>query len=241
MTSKYPCVDPLIGSQLDTIRDSPNGLKFLNKSQISDSGLTQWQQRQKRSLDIVVSLVLLVILAPLFVILSVIIFFESPGSILFRQPRVGYRNEVFLCFKFRSMYEDHSDLECEQQVVRGDDRVTPFGRWLRRLSLDELPQLLNVIRGEMSLVGPRPHASGTKAGNVPFHEALDNYACRHIVLPGITGLAQIRGARGRTATVDDLRRRVELDLEYINRWSLMLDVWIMISTMFHLIANEDVY
>lgn len=230
----------LIGRSVAGLRISAE-FKSSNNEWLHVNGLTRQQRRHKRILDIVVSLTLLFLIAPAFLVISIMVWFSSPGPILFKQPRVGFQNKIFVCFKFRSMFGESSDLECERQVVRDDARVTPLGRWLRRFSLDELPQLLNVIRGEMSLVGPRPHAPATKAGNVLFDEALDNYAHRHSVLPGITGLAQICGARGRTATVDDLRRRVELDLEYISRWSLMLDIWIMISTVFHLIANEDVY
>ncbi|MDT7953400.1 MAG: sugar transferase [Acetobacteraceae bacterium] len=203
-----------------------------------DKLLTPVQLRSKRIFDVILAAVLIAILAPLLLLISVLIKVTSKGPVLFRQPRVGYLDQIFVCLKFRSMYDDAQDLLCDTQTQPGDARVTPVGRWLRRLSLDELPQLFNVIRGDMSLVGPRPHAPATKAGDVPFHLAIDNYSSRHRVLPGITGLAQIRGFRGRTVTVEDIRRRVELDLEYIQRWSIMTDFKILAQTVVHLTTSS---
>lgn len=209
-------------------------------STLSVLGLTRSQRALKRSFDVVVSLAMLLFLVPLILTISLLIRLSSVGPILFRQPRVGFLDQQFICFKFRSMYHTATDLHCEHQTQIGDLRVTPVGRWLRRLSLDELPQLFNVLRGEMSLVGPRPHALSTKAGDIPFHLALDNYSSRHSVLPGMTGLAQIRGCRGRTATVDDIRRRVDWDLYYIRHWSLGFDLRILFGTILHLATYKEV-
>jgi Undecaprenyl-phosphate glucose phosphotransferase len=156
---------------------------------------------------------------------------DSPGPVLFRQRRTGFNDRSFYVFKFRTMYADATDHEASRQVLAGDPRVTRVGRFLRRTSLDELPQLLNVLRGEMSFVGPRPHAPGTLAGNRRFDEVVANYAARHRVKPGLTGLAQVRGYRGPTPTERQILLRVESDLEYIGRWSLWLDFLIILRTL----------
>ncbi|WP_372617791.1 exopolysaccharide biosynthesis polyprenyl glycosylphosphotransferase [Falsiroseomonas sp.] len=156
---------------------------------------------------------------------------DSPGPVLFRQRRTGFNDQFFDVFKFRTMYEDETDHEAMRQVLHGDPRVTRVGAILRRTSLDELPQLFNVLRGEMSFVGPRPHAPGTRAGNRRFDEVVANYAARHRVKPGLTGLAQVRGFRGPTPSEDQILRRVESDLEYIARWSLWLDFIIILRTL----------
>ena len=149
---------------------------------------------------------------------------------LFRQRRIGFNDRPFQVFKFRTMFADAADHDARRQVLAGDPRVTRIGRLLRRTSLDELPQLFNVLRGEMSVVGPRPHAPGTQAGSRRFDEVVANYAARHRVKPGLTGLAQVRGLRGPTPDEEMLLRRVESDLEYIARWSPWLDVQIILRT-----------
>lgn len=136
-----------------------------------------------------------------------------------------------MVYKFRSMHTHMSDLMAERQTSRDDPRVTRIGKWLRRLSIDEVPQLLNVLKGEMSLVGPRPHAPHTRAGGLLLDDALVEYVLRYHVKPGITGWAQINGARGELVTIDDLKKRVAYDLDYIRRWSLVFDFRIMILTI----------
>jgi lipopolysaccharide/colanic/teichoic acid biosynthesis glycosyltransferase len=156
---------------------------------------------------------------------------DSPGPILFRQRRTGFNNKDFFVFKFRTMYHEHADYDVQRQVEEGDPRVTRVGAILRRTSLDELPQIFNVLRGEMSFIGPRPHAPGTRAGGKLFEDVTDRYAARHRVKPGLTGLAQVRGYRGKTDTEEKLILRVESDLEYIENWSPWLDVVILVRTL----------
>jgi Undecaprenyl-phosphate glucose phosphotransferase len=156
---------------------------------------------------------------------------DSPGPVLFRQRRTGFNNKDFFVFKFRTMYHEHADYDVQRQADEGDPRVTRVGAILRRTSLDELPQIFNVLRGDMSFIGPRPHAPGTRAGGKLFEDVTDRYAARHRVKPGLTGLAQVRGYRGKTDTEEKLILRVESDLEYIENWSLWLDVVILVRTL----------
>jgi putative colanic acid biosynthesis UDP-glucose lipid carrier transferase len=160
-----------------------------------------------------------------------------PGSIIFKQRRYGLDGRKILVYKFRTM-RTSDDGGHVQQASRDDDRVTPFGRFLRHYSLDELPQLFNVIQGHMSLVGPRPHAI---AHNEEYRRLIKGYMIRHKVAPGITGLAQIRGLRGETKTLDQMRARVEADLEYLRRWSLALDLKIIALTIFEMFRDSKAY
>jgi putative colanic acid biosynthesis UDP-glucose lipid carrier transferase len=162
---------------------------------------------------------------------------ESPGPVLYRQLRHGYNQRVISVLKFRTMAVTE-DADSFQQARKNDSRVTGLGRVLRRWSLDELPQLINVIRGEMSLVGPRPHPLKL---NSEFDKRVQKYANRHKVLPGITGLAQISGCRGSTETDEKMRKRVAFDLEYIKNWSLLLDIKILFMTVFSVIRGENAY
>jgi lipopolysaccharide/colanic/teichoic acid biosynthesis glycosyltransferase len=165
----------------------------------------------------------------------------SAGPVLFVQPRVGFNNEVIHVLKFRSMFTTQTDLVGLQTTTKKDPRVTPVGRILRRLSIDELPQLLNVLKGDMSMVGPRPHATHMRVGDLFYQEAVKGYAGRHRVKPGITGLAQVRGLRGEIRTLDRARRRVELDQQYINQWSVWLDLWILVLTVRAVFLDADAY
>ncbi len=198
---------------------------------VSERPIQGWGGRFKRTLDLAGACLLLAFMGPLLLLIALAIKLETPGPILFRQLRVGYNNQLFHIFKFRSMFTDRSDRLAKQQTVQGDTRVTGVGRLIRRLSLDELPQLLNVLRGEMSLVGPRPHAPGTSIGGQRVHTMVHDYACRHRVRPGITGLAQVRGLRGGLETRRQVADRLASDLEYIDTWSLWLDIRIMLGTM----------
>lgn len=195
----------------------------------------------KRGEDLALGTIALVVLAPLMGLAALAVRLTSPGPILFVQPRMGFNNEVIQVLKFRTMYADMSDVGARQTTERDDPRVTPVGRILRKLSIDELPQILNVIRGDMSLVGPRPHALEMRVGDRYYQEAVRGYAGRHRVRPGITGLAQVKGLRGEIRTVERAKRRVELDKEYIDRWSLGLDIWILISTVRAVFFDRDAY
>jgi lipopolysaccharide/colanic/teichoic acid biosynthesis glycosyltransferase len=178
---------------------------------------------------------------PLFIVTAIAIKLDSRGPVFFRQPRRGLNNRPFTVYKFRSMYAGQADIGCATQTSRSDPRVTRVGKWLRRLSIDELPQILNVLRGEMSLVGPRPHALETRVEGTLLNDAIDDYVMRYQVKPGITGWAQINGSRGELVTTDDLRRRVSLDLEYIQRWSVFFDLKIMVLTVIREIRSQHAF
>ena len=195
----------------------------------------------KRGEDLLVGGIGLVLAAPIMAVAALLIRLTSPGPILFVQPRVGFNNEVIQVRKFRTMYADQTDIGARSTTTRDDPRVTPVGRILRKLSIDELPQLLNVMRGDMSLVGPRPHALEMRVGDRYYQDAVRGYAGRHRVRPGITGLAQVRGLRGEIRTVERAKKRVELDTLYIDRWSLWLDIRILTSTFRAAFFDRDAY
>jgi Undecaprenyl-phosphate glucose phosphotransferase len=190
----------------------------------------------KRSFDLVVAATALALLSPLLLLIAVVIRLDSPGPCLFRQRRHGFNQEAFSVFKFRSMRTAKDAIF--RQATRNDDRITRVGRILRRTNLDELPQLLNVIRGDMSLVGPRPHAL---AHDRSFERRIARYARRHNVRPGITGWAQVNGLRGETLTDADMQRRVEHDLHYIDNWSLWFDIQILVMTVLARSAFRNAY
>lgn len=191
----------------------------------------------KRSLDLVAATTLGLATLPLLAIVAILIKLESPGPILFRQTRHGFNNEPIQVLKFRTMV-DGEDEDGFRQTVRGDPRVTRVGRLLRRANIDELPQLINVIRGDMSMVGPRPHAV---AHNDMFADQIRNMSRRHNVKPGITGWAQVNGFRGETDTIEKMQKRVEYDLYYIDNWSLLFDLKIMIMTVLSRSAFANAY
>ena len=166
---------------------------------------------------------------------------DSKGPALFRQKRYGFNNELIEVYKFRSMYTDMADQSAAKLVTKDDPRVTKVGRFIRKTSLDELPQLFNVLKGTLSLVGPRPHAVTAKAAGKLYDEAVDSYFARHKVKPGITGWAQINGWRGETDTEEKLIKRIEHDLEYIENWSLLLDLYILVKTPLSLLKTENAY
>src|SRR5262249_13816038 len=191
----------------------------------------------KRLIDGIGAATGLILLFPLLLITAIIIKLDSPGPVLFRQRRCGFNGKLFQIYKFRTMsvLEDGSTVK---QATQSDTRVTRVGRWLRRMSIDELPQLVNVLSGSMSLVGPRPHAL---AHDDYFSELLSNYAFRHHVKPGLTGWAQVNGYRGPTPTKEEVRNRVECDLWYIDNWSLRLDFWIIVRTFLEVMRARNAY
>jgi len=195
----------------------------------------------KRGEDLLLGSIAFVFLAPLMGIAALLVKMSSPGPVLFVQPRVGFNNEVINVLKFRTMYADQTDVGARETTTKDDPRVTRVGKVLRKLSIDELPQLLNVMKGDMSLVGPRPHALEMRVGDRYYQDAVRGYAGRHRVRPGITGLAQVKGLRGEIRTVERAKRRVELDKEYIDRWSLLLDLYIMIATVRAVFFDTDAY
>jgi len=195
----------------------------------------------KRLVDIVVSLTALALFAVPALLIMLAIRLESPGPVLFRQQRIGLLGRGFTTLKFRTMFAHHEDTGAIEQATRDDPRVTRAGRWLRRYSIDEVPQLINVLRGDMSMVGPRPHAPGTRAGGHLFEEVTECYGARHFVKPGLTGLAQVRGWRGETDTEEKLLHRIDCDFEYIAHWSIGLDLAIMWRTALSVLRMRNVY
>lgn len=186
----------------------------------------------KRLFDVAVSALALLLLSPLLLVITLAIRFESSGPIMFRQQRIGRDNTLFMMLKFRSMYHDQSDATASVLTTRTDSRVTRVGQFIRRNSLDELPQLINVLRGDMSVVGPRPHALSARAAEKLYWEIDSRYRHRHAVKPGVTGLAQVRGFRGATVLKTDLTNRLSSDLEYLRDWSMGKDFWILFRTVF---------
>jgi Undecaprenyl-phosphate glucose phosphotransferase len=198
--------------------------------------LSQLQRVAKRVFDVLVAAAGVVILSPLLTIAAIAVKLDSPGPVLFRQTRHGYNNETIRVFKFRSMTQaDDGEFV---QAVQNDSRITRIGAILRRTNIDELPQLINVLRGEMSIVGPRPHAT---AHNKMFEGKISVFSRRHVVKPGITGWAQVNGYRGATETLEKMQRRVEHDLYYIDNWSFWLDLRIMAMTLFSKTAYTNAY
>ncbi len=181
--------------------------------------------------DYTMAILALAVAAVPMLLIALAIKLDSPGPVFFRQRRTGFNDQPFDVLKFRTMYAEATDHEVLRQVRAGDARVTAVGAILRRTSLDELPQIFNILKGDMSFVGPRPHAPGTRAAGRRFDEVVANYAARHQVKPGLTGLAQVRGWRGPTITEEQIIRRVESDLEYIERWSPWLDITIILRTL----------
>ena len=193
----------------------------------------------KRALDLTLSIAAVIVLSPLMAAIALIIRMDSPGPVFFRQRRHGYMNEEIVVWKFRSMRVEASDYSAVRQVVPGDDRVTRVGRFIRKTSIDELPQIFNVIAGEMSLVGPRPHAIGMLSGGAEASKLVETYAHRHRIKPGLTGWAAVNGSRGPIDTASAVRRRVALDLEYVDRQSFWLDVAIILKTVPCLLGDSE--
>jgi putative colanic acid biosynthesis UDP-glucose lipid carrier transferase len=191
----------------------------------------------KRAFDIIVALVAISLLSPLLIMIAVAIAVTSPGPILFRQRRYGLGMKDFEILKFRTMYYSAAGASFVQ-AVRGDARITPLGRILRKSSLDELPQLFNVIQGTMSIIGPSPHPI---ALDEQYGSSIGFYGVRFEARPGITGLAQISGARGETASVEQMSRRIELDVQYVSRASLALDAVILFKTAFEVVGSRQAF
>ena len=211
---------------------------FPDLADIAPSGV---QLLLKTLIDRGIAALLLLLLLPVLLGVALLVCLDSRGPVLFRQARVGLAGETFMIWKFRTMHHRMADAEARRQTSRGDRRVTRVGRTLRRLSLDELPQLVNVLRGDMSLVGPRPHTPTTAVNGRPLNDIVGAYALRHVVRPGITGWAQVNRSRGELQTDDDVRRRVQLDLAYIENWSVLLDLRILALTVWREVLSSRAY
>jgi Undecaprenyl-phosphate glucose phosphotransferase len=227
-------------------------LKFTNKAysyvgdiavfDMADRPISDWNLVFKWVFDKAVALTALVLLSPVMLITAIAIKLESKGPVFFMQNRHGFNNELIKIYKFRSMRTDMADVSAAKLVTRDDPRVTKVGKFIRKTSIDELPQLFNVLKGELSIVGPRPHALQAKADNKLYYEAVEGYFARHRVKPGMTGWAQVNGWRGETDTIDKIMQRVNHDLYYIEHWSILLDLYIVVMTPVSLVSkNENAY
>ena len=219
-----------MSTRVDTVVETP-------VIRLTDSSLRGGKHALKRLTDVVASSLLIVLLAPVMAVIALMVKRSSPGPVLFKQKRRGIDGATIKVWKFRTMWQ-HPEGDQARQAVENDDRVTPLGAVLRRWSLDELPQLFNVLQGKMSLVGPRPHALWM---DDQFEDEIDLYRQRHKVKPGITGWAQIHGFRGGTETLDKMEARVKHDLYYINHWSLWLDVKILLKTLPAILSKQNAY
>jgi Undecaprenyl-phosphate glucose phosphotransferase len=237
-------IDIRVSAQASKLRLRPRAYSYLGAVpvlDVFDKPMADWDIVAKNIFDRVVGLAMLLALAPVMLGVALAVRLTSPGPVLFRQKRYGFNNELIEVFKFRSMYVNQSDAGAAKLVTRDDPRVTPVGRFIRKTSLDELPQLFNVIKGELSLVGPRPHALQAKAANTLYDQVVDGYFARHKVKPGITGWAQVNGWRGETDTSDKIQKRVEHDLHYIENWSILFDIRIMLATPIALFRTKNAY
>jgi Undecaprenyl-phosphate glucose phosphotransferase len=237
-------VDVRLAAHMNRLRFRPRAYSYIGNVpvlDIFDKPLADWNLVLKAMFDRLVATAIVLALAPVMALTALAIRLDSPGPILFRQRRLGFNNEVIEVLKFRSLYHQYADPSASRVVTRNDARVTRVGRFIRKTSLDELPQLLNVLRGELSLVGPRPHAIEAPSGNKLWEEVVDGYFARHRVKPGITGWAQINGWRGELNTPEKLQRRVEHDLYYIENWSMLFDLYILLRTPFALLKTENAY
>lgn len=237
-------VDIRLSAQSARLRFRPRAYSYVGAVpffDIFDRPIADWDGIVKRIFDVIVSAVALVILSPVLLATAAAIRLDSPGPVLFRQRRYGFNNEVIEVLKFRSMYHHLADSDAKTVVYRRDPRVTRVGRFIRRTSIDELPQLVNVLRGELSLVGPRPHAVNAHTHERLWEQVVDGYFARHRVKPGVTGWAQINGWRGEVDCEDKIRSRVEHDLFYIENWSVLFDAYILALTPFRLFDSENAY
>lgn len=208
---------------------------------IFDKPIRDWDSVAKRVFDIVFSVVAIALTWPIMLGAALAVKSTSQGPILFRQKRHGFNNEIIDVLKFRSMYTNMSDATAIKAVTKGDPRVTPVGRFLRKSSIDELPQLFNVLRGQLSLVGPRPHAVSAQTGERKYVDVVESYFARHRVKPGVTGWAQINGLRGELDSDEKIRARTAYDLDYIENWSLLFDLKILFLTPIRLLNTDNAY
>jgi Undecaprenyl-phosphate glucose phosphotransferase len=235
-------IDIRLSAHTNKLRFRPRSYSYIGKVPTLDmfeAPITDWDLVMKWLFDHLVGAIILLMASPLMALVALAIKLDSAGPVLFRQKRFGFNNERIDVFKFRSLYHHEADPAASRVVTRNDPRVTRVGRFIRKTSLDELPQLLNVVfKGNLSLVGPRPHAVQGKLQSRLFDEAVDGYFARHRVKPGITGWAQIHGWRGEIDSEEKIQKRVEFDLSYIENWSVLLDIYILLKTPIALMTGS---
>jgi Undecaprenyl-phosphate glucose phosphotransferase len=237
-------IDVRISAHQSKLRLRPRAYSYIGDVPflaVFDKPLSDWGWAVKEIEDRIIAALAIILLAPVMLAVACAVKFTSKGPVLFKQKRHGFNNQLVEVYKFRSMFTDMCDAKAVKLVTKDDPRVTPVGRFIRKTSLDELPQLFNVLKGELSLVGPRPHATACKAGERLYNEVVDGYYARHRMKPGITGLAQINGWRGETDTEEKLQRRVEFDIQYIDNWSIWMDLYILAMTPISLLNTKNAY
>jgi Undecaprenyl-phosphate glucose phosphotransferase len=238
-------IDIRLAAHANRLRFRPRSYSYVGKVPVLDlfdKPMADWDIVIKQAFDRVAGALALVALSPILAATALAIKLDSPGPVFFKQKRFGFNNELIEVYKFRSMYVDQLDPTAAKLVTRDDPRVTRVGRFIRKTSIDELPQLINVVfKGDLSLVGPRPHAVHAKAADRQYDEVVDGYFARHRVKPGITGWAQVNGWRGETDTPEKIQQRVEHDLYYIENWSILLDLYILAITPISLLKSGNAY
>ena len=237
-------IDIRLSAHAAKLRLRPRSYSYLGSVpvlDVFDKPIADWDVVMKAAFDRCVALLALIALAPVMLGVALAVKLTSRGPILFKQKRHGFNNELIEIYKLRSLYVDQCDPTASKIVTKNDSRVTSVGRFIRKTSMDELPQLFNVLKGDLSLVGPRPHAVESRQADTLFEQVVDGYFARHRVKPGITGWAQINGWRGGTDTPEKLQRRIEHDLHYIENWSVLFDLRILLITPFALLKTENAY
>ncbi|RWO22110.1 MAG: undecaprenyl-phosphate glucose phosphotransferase, partial [Mesorhizobium sp.] len=237
-------VDIRLSAHSNALRFRPRAYSYIGSVpmlDIFDRPINDWDSVAKRAFDIVFSIIGIIVFSPVMLATAIAIKLDSQGPVLFHQKRHGFNNEIIEVYKFRSMYTDKADPTARQTVTRNDPRVTRVGRFIRKTSIDELPQFFNSLFGSLSLVGPRPHAIAAQSHNLLYNEVVDGYFARHKVKPGVTGWAQINGWRGEMDTNEKIRMRTEYDLYYIENWSLLFDLRILFLTPIRLLNTENAY
>ncbi|HHK74459.1 MAG TPA: undecaprenyl-phosphate glucose phosphotransferase [Rhizobiales bacterium] len=237
-------VDIRLSAHSTKLRFQPSAYSYIGDVpffDMFDRPLKGWDSVIKEIEDRVLGTILLILSAPIMALVAIAIKLDSKGPVFFKQKRYGFNNEMIGVYKFRSMYTDMTDADAARLATRDDPRITRVGRFIRKTSLDELPQFLNVVKGELAIVGPRPHAVLASAANHLYVDVVEGYFARHRVKPGITGWAQINGWRGETDTKEKIQRRTECDLYYIENWSVLLDLYIIALTPFALFNTENAY
>lgn len=237
-------VDIRIAAHANRLKFRPRSYSHIGKVpmlDVFDKPIRDWDSVAKRLFDVFFATVAILTLWPVMLAAAIAVKVTSKGPALFVQKRHGFNNEVINVLKFRSMYTDMGDPTAKKAVTRNDPRVTPVGRFIRKTSIDELPQLFNVLKGDLSLVGPRPHAVHAQTGDLKYAEVVESYFARHKVKPGVTGWAQINGWRGEIDNSDKIRFRTAFDLYYIENWSLLFDLKILFLTPIRLLKSENAY
>jgi Undecaprenyl-phosphate glucose phosphotransferase len=237
-------VDIRLAAHANKLRLRPRSYSYVGAVpflDVFDRPIAGWDSVAKRIFDVAIASLAIVALSPVMLATAAAIRWDSRGPVLFRQKRYGFNNEVIEVLKFRSMFTDMADPAAKKVVTRDDPRVTRVGRFIRRTSIDELPQLFNVLKGDLSLVGPRPHAVNAHTHQRLWEEVVDGYFARHKVKPGVTGWAQISGLRGEVDTPEKIQARVEHDLHYIENWSVLFDLYILLLTPIRILNQENAY